>query len=82
MTLQPPAPSREEWPWPDQDADLAAELEAVLPMWEAGLVGPGDPEDEEFAWLYDSANAEAGALSKAPISSRPRQSRIRWNRTG
>jgi hypothetical protein len=30
MTSPPPAPSREEWPWPDQDADLAAELDALL----------------------------------------------------
>jgi hypothetical protein len=64
MTLPPPAPSREEWPWPDQDADLAVELDAVLPMWEAGLAGPGDPDDEESAQLYDSANGEPGKLSQ------------------
>src|SRR5215467_8188480 len=43
MTFPPPAPQAAEWPWPDQDADLAAELDAVL----AVLDGPagGGPAD-------------------------------------
>ena len=37
----PPAPPPGGWPWPDQDADLAAELDAVLALLD-------EPADDEF----------------------------------
>src|SRR5215467_5235806 len=57
MTFPPPAPQAAEWPWPDQDADLAAELDAVL----AVLDGPagGGPADDEVGKPTEGNAGEA-----------------------
>src|SRR5215472_11083155 len=53
MTFSPPAPQAAEWPWPDQDADLAAELDAVLAVLD-------EPADEDSGEPPDDYAGEPG----------------------